>query len=237
LQAYFVDQSANPLIATSGVLVIAGGGHVDLALLKTLKNTGATVIAADGGADACAKADIVPAAIIGDLDSLERRPEWERKTRVIEIKEQQTTDFEKCLYSTKAALTLGLGLTGKRLDHTLAALDVMLRYSKKRQIVLVDETDLALLRNGAFSFQVAPGERVSIHPLEKVAFARSKGLKFALDGLELAPGKLSGTSNQATTGKFSIETAPGEQGSWLLLLDKRHLTPLIGALIGQGPLG
>jgi len=234
LQASFVDRGTKVLIETDRILVIVGGGSVDPAVLKALKNDGAMVIAADGGAAACALADIVPAAIIGDMDSLAGRKRWEQKTRIIEIKEQQTTDFEKCLYSTSAALTVGLGLTGRRLDHTLSALDVMLRYGKERQIVLVDETDLALLRNSTFSFAVAPGDRVSIHPLERVKFSHSEGLQFPLDGLELAPGKRSGTSNKAATGKFVIEPGPGEQGGWLLLLDKSYLGPLIAALLRQG---
>ncbi|VAW18597.1 Thiamin pyrophosphokinase [hydrothermal vent metagenome] len=227
MQASFGDDNKTALIKTSGVLLIVGGGNVEMGLLKELKNAGTMVIAADGGANACARAKIVPDAIIGDMDSLDGRGDWEQKTRIIEITEQQTTDFEKCLYSSQAPLTIGLGLTGKRLDHTLAALDVMLRYGKERRIVLVDETDLAMLANSAFSFAVSPGDRVSIHPLERVVFTCSKGLKYPLDGLELAPGERSGTSNMATNGRFTIEPAPEEKGAWLLLLDKRHLAPLI----------
>ncbi len=233
MQASFVGRGTKVLIGTDRIMVIAGGGSVDPDLLKSLENDGAMVIAADGGAAACASASIVPEAIIGDMDSLKKRTEWEQKTRVIEIKEQQTTDFEKCLYSTRAPLTIGLGLSGKRLDHTLGALDVMLRYGKKRRIVLVDETDLALLVNSAFSFAVTPGDRVSIHPLERVKFARSKGLKYPLDGLELAPGKRSGTSNEAINGRFTIEPGPNEDGGWLLLLDKHYLKPLIATLMRQ----
>ena len=48
---------------------------------------------------------------------------------MIQIAEQVTTDFEKALYSTRAPVTVALGMTGKRLDHTLAALDAVSKYA------------------------------------------------------------------------------------------------------------
>ena len=47
----------------------------------------------------------------------------------MQIAEQETTDFEKAIYSTRAPVTVALGMTGKRFDHTLAALDAVTRYA------------------------------------------------------------------------------------------------------------
>ena len=41
-------------------------------------------------------------------------------------------------------MTVALGMTGKRFDHTLAALDAVTRYATRRMIILVDEEDVAL---------------------------------------------------------------------------------------------
>lgn len=221
------------LLSFGTPLVIVGGGAVDRALLKSLHAGGAAVVAADGGAADCAAAGIVPVAIIGDLDSVEDVEGWAQKTQVIRLTEQITTDFEKCLYSTRAPVTVALGMTGKRFDHTLAALHAVMRHGAGRHVILVDEVDLALAVTGDFAFTVQPGERVSMHPLERVTFAHSEGLLYPLDGLTLEAGVLTGSSNMAVAGPFSVETAPGEQGMWLLVLARSHLERLMAALSGQ----
>ena len=206
-----------------GLLLIVGGGEVDVSLLGRLHGRGAGLVAADGGAGACAEAGIVPDAIIGDMDSLENREEWEAKCPVFPIVEQESTDFEKCLCSTRAARTLALGMTGKRLDHTLAALDVLAKYSGQRKLALLGSRDLVLSVRGACSFRCAPGARVSVHPLQAIRFARSSGLEYSLEGVELAPGKKSGTSNRATSGFVEIFPEPNENSPYLVFMDGKYL--------------
>jgi thiamine pyrophosphokinase len=165
-----------------------------------------------------------------DLDSLAVPTGWAGRTRLIRIAEQQTTDFEKVLYSTRAPVTVALGMTGGRFDHTLAALDVVARHARERHIVLVDATDLAFAARGAVRLALEPGERVSVHPLGRVRFARSEGLLYPLDGLEFAPGEGTGTSNAATEDAVVIEPEPG-QGPWLLILRREHLGQVIAGLL------
>ncbi len=218
----------DPPLRFSDLLLIVGAGPVDVGLLKELHGKGAGLIAADGGANWCAKAGIVPDAIIGDMDSLANRGRWAAKTRLIEISEQDSTDFEKCLYSTSSPLVLGLGLTGGRLDHTLSALDVAARYAGKRRIILVDETDIALPVTGDFSFEMAKSARVSIHPVVPIRFLRSLGLAFPLAGVELAPGKRSGTSNRTETGAFEIVPEEGDKTTpYLVIMGKENLKKIL----------
>jgi len=220
---------ASPL-AFAGVLVIVGGGNVDAHLLHQLHAKGAHLVGADGGGDVIAEAGLVPEAIIGDLDSLVDPEGWPIATKVIRIAEQLTTDFQKVLYSTEARVTVALGMTGKRFDHTLAALSAVTEVAKTRKVILVDEFDIALALSGAFSFAVKEGERVSIHPLMPIDFTTSSGLLYPLDGLHMAPGALIGTSNSATEG--AVEIVPKDETPWLLILEKAHLWTLIDALEG-----
>jgi thiamine pyrophosphokinase len=220
---------ALPLVFT-GVLVVVGGGTMDAHLLHRLHAEGAHVVGADGGGDAIAEAGLVPEAIIGDLDSLADPEGWPIATKVIRIPEQLTTDFQKVIYSTKAPVTVALGMTGKRFDHTLAALSAVTEVARTRRIILVDEFDIALAVSGPFSFAVKAGERVSVHPLMPIDFERSSGLVYPLDGLHLAPGALIGTSNAAVNGP--VEIVPVGDTPWLLILEKAHLWTLIEALAG-----
>jgi thiamine pyrophosphokinase len=218
-------------IAFDGLLVVVGGGQVDPAVMAELAAAGAEFVGADAGGDVIAAAGLTPAAIIGDLDSLSDPAEWESGTRLIRISEQETIDFEKVLYSTAAPVTVALGMTGDRFDHTLAALDAVTRQSAGRHIILVDAHDLALTLTGPFSFEVEAGERVSVHPLAPVTFAYSEGLRYPLNGLHLAPGVRTGTSNEAPAGPFTIVPQETEHRPWLLILGRRYLIPLVERLL------
>lgn len=210
------------VLSYEGLLVIVGGGTLDQDLLRDLYLSGAHLVGADGGADHIVAAGLRPEAIIGDFDSLRNPDAWLGRTRLIRVPEQDTTDFEKALYCTTAPVTVALGMTGRRLDHTLAAFDALTKYGKDRVIIIVDETDIAVALTGPFSFEVTPRERVSVHPLMAMRFKRSVGLKYPLDGVRLAPGERSGTSNEAVDGPFRIEPE-GRQRPWLLVLDRKYL--------------
>lgn len=215
------------MVVFDGPMAIVGGGAVDPTLLRELADRGVALIGADGGADAIGDAGLMPAAIIGDLDSLADRTAWEERTSVIHIPEQITTDFQKALYSTQAPVTLALGMTGKRLDHTLAALSAVLQYAPTRRLLLVDEVDVALAVVGSICFEAGPKERVSIHPLLPIRFLHSTGLFYPMDGLLLEPGGLIGTSNEGTGGL--VEVVPANETPWLLILGKERLWDLMAA--------
>lgn len=214
-------------------IVIVGGGSVDAELLRELYASGCRLIGADGGADQIVDAGLKPEVIVGDFDSLREPLSWLGKTRLIQLPEQETTDFEKALYSTRAPVTIGLGMTGGRFDHTLAALDAMARYARKRHIVLVDEQDIALGLTREFAFEVAAGDRVSIHPLAPITFWHSDGLEYPLDAVKLAPGVRTGTSNMATTGAFAIQPEEGVQAPYLLIVDRQYLFRLVAQLLAR----
>ena len=230
----FIQGEDSPL-AFSGLLVIVGGGALDPHLLRTLSAAGAVLVGADGGGDAIAEAGCVPRAIIGDLDSLKDPDGWGQETTVLQIAEQNTTDFEKVLYATEAPLTVALGMTGGRLDHTLAALSALARVGPGRRVILIDEHDLALCLAGPFAFTPGMGTRVSVYPLRRVRFRRSVGLLYPLDGMVLEPGGRLGTSNETSADSFAIE--PESNAPWLLIVDRSHLMAMVGHLLEGGAAG
>ena len=212
-------------------LVIVGGGTAEPDLLRELYASGGHLVGADGGADAIVAAGLKPEMIVGDFDSLEEPLSWLGKTRLMQIAEQETTDFEKALYSTRAPVTVAVGMTGGRFDHTLAALDAVVRYGAGRRIILVDEHDIAVTLTETFAFTVEAGERVSVHPLAPISFWRSEGLEYPLDSVRLAPGERTGTSNRALEGPFTIVPEEGMHVPYLAILDRRYLLRLIAQLL------
>jgi thiamine pyrophosphokinase len=228
-----VQRASPEILSFDEPLVLVGGGDIDAAVLEALAGRGAALVGVDGGADVIAAAGLMPQAIIGDLDSITDAACWPAPVRILRIEEQITTDFEKALYSTRAPLTIAMGMTGRRFDHTLAALHVVTRYAAERKIIIVDGADLALALSGPFAFAVAAGDKVSVHPLLPIRFRDSSGLKYPLAGLDMASGALIGTSNVAESGPFAIE--PAESGiPWLLLLDNKYLLPVVDGILA-GP--
>lgn len=206
-------------------LAIVGGGTAETGLLREVADHGVALVGADGGANAIDAASLVPEAILGDLDSVEDRAGWEKRTNVIHIPEQITTDFQKALYSTEAPVTLALGMTGKRLDHTLAALGALLEVARSRKVILVDEMDVALAVSGPFAFNAEARERISVHPLVPITFERTEGLYYPMNDLLLDPAGRLGTSNEGTGGR--VEIVPKDDTPWLLILGRERLWDLV----------
>src|SRR5690606_26319392 len=89
-------------LSYGGPLLIVGGGAVEIALLREIAAKVAGLVGADSGADRIIEAGLVPDAVIGDLDSVADLAALPQATRVAEIADQNSTDFEKALSATQA---------------------------------------------------------------------------------------------------------------------------------------
>ena len=219
-----------PLRFESAVTVV-GGGALDHAMVESARHLAPVLIAADSGADRLAEMRLAPRAIIGDMDSISNPERWrEGPAHFVHLAEQDSTDFEKCLYATEAPLYLAVGFTGRRVDHTLAAFHTLLRYPQKR-IVLMGEHEVGALAEPGRTLRltVTPGARVSIYPLLPVTATHSRGLQWPVDGLAMAPGTRIGTSNTAI--QRMVEIAFDGPGA-LVMLETGALGSLVGAVGG-----
>jgi thiamine pyrophosphokinase len=179
-------------------VTLVGAGAAAPAAVEAARRLAPALVAADGGADRLAAMRLSPCAVIGDMDSLADHARWRAgPARFVHLAEQETTDFEKCLYATEAPLYLAVGFTG-RFDHMLAVLHALLAYPSKR-VVLIGAEEVSALAppGGVLRLAVRPGSRVSIYPLLPVTGIHSRGLAWPLEGLALAPGQRIGTSNEA----------------------------------------
>ena len=218
----------HPKLSLETPVVLVGGGRLDEAQLRALGGAW-PVVAADGGADAVARAGLKPALVAGDFDSISS-PQLFSGSRVVEMPDQDRTDFSKALDLVEAPLVIGLGLLGKRLDHTLAATNT-LALAGGRAVVLLDRLDAVFFSRGVVAMDLEAGDRVSVWPLQGQAFAGSKGLVWPLDGLLLEPASVTGTSNRVAEGDGRVEIVPEEGGSgFLVILDSGRVAAAIGAV-------
>ncbi len=201
-------------------------GQADVASrhLNALVDSVAPLICADGGANTAQEFRLKPDIIVGDMDSFNGAFDG----HVIHLSEQDTTDFEKCLYSIKAPLYIGYGFLGGRVDHELTALSVLVRYPDRRVILLGDD-DICFCCPKQLDIDLPKGTRVSIFPMSPTKM-QSTGLKWPLDGIELSPSIRTATSNKASGKKLSLTL---EQGDAIIILPVKYLDQVKRALTGR----
>ena len=208
-------------------VVLVGAAPVEIGpALESLPDSW-PLIAADGGADALLKFGRRPDLVIGDMDSAGPLPDDLPR---LPLDCQDDTDFEKCLSRVHAPLIIGLGFLEGRLDHTLAAIHALMALPHDRPVLLVGDTDLVLRLKGDIAFEVEPGDRVSVWPLGSQEFHGSEGLTWPLDGLEMAAGRLIGTSNTAVGRLVRINAGPGD--GYAVIMPHEAAQSLIDAVLG-----
>ena len=211
-------------------IVLVGGGEVGAGDMDLANSFSSRFVAADGGAEAIVHSGRTPEAVIGDFDSL---PAALRRSLPVEacfpIAEQDSTDFEKCLRNVRAPVVLGVGFLGRRLDHQLAALSVLMRYAHVC-CILIGAHEVVLHAPPALRLPMRAGEPVSVFPLVPVR-ARSTGLQWSLDGLDLRPDGMIGTSNRSTGDLDLAFDAPG----MIVMLPRTALPDLMAAALPVWP--
>lgn len=211
------------VMSDSGVTVI-GGGEVRPVELMTALGLAPTLVAADGGADRALSLGQTPDWVIGDLDSIsDSARDHIPAERIVQVSEQDSTDFTKCLTRIQAAFVLAVGFSGLRLDHTLAALTTLAACRRPLPIMLTPE-DIVFRAPPRLTLPLMPGTRFSLYPMGQ-ARGTSTGLEWPIDDIEFAPGMRVGTSNRAT-GLVTVRI----EGPMLVLLPRNTLLSVLTAL-------
>lgn len=207
-------------------VTLLGGGELSRASVSECLTYAPNLVACDGAAARAIGWGLVPDRVVGDLDSLDdvTRAQLDPAT-ILEISEQESTDFEKALRTTEAPLILGAGFMGGRLDHELACYNALVRHPERR-CILVGEQDICFHAPGRLALALPAGLRVSLFPMAEVTVS-AQGLEWPLEALTLAPWGRVGTSNRAVTARVSI--APDGPGL-LVILPRSALAAAIDAL-------
>ncbi|RJL20108.1 thiamine diphosphokinase [Paracoccus siganidrum] len=211
------------VIADRGVTVI-GGGAVAPQDLGLALEVAPLLVAADSGADRALSLGEAPDWVIGDMDSISagaRR--LIPAERIVQVAEQDSTDFTKCLTRIAAPFVMAVGFAGLRLDHTLAALNTMARVPRP-PVILLTSDDIVFVAPPRLTLPLMPGTRVSLYPMGP-ARGVSTGLEWPIEGLDFAPDRRVGTSNRAT-GLVTLRL----EGTMLLMLPRDALATVMTAL-------
>lgn len=210
-----------------GILILGGGDASVADVHRALTHVGA-VVCADGGAHLARAAEVLPAAVVGDFDSLsaEDRAHFAPET-LWQNDDQDTTDFQKCLAVSEAPVVLAVGMLGGRLDHQLAAISAILR--EPRPVFLIGAGEVTCNLPMSFTMPLPPWTAVSLYPMRPTRVT-ARGLVWPLSGTTMAPDGLIGTSNRMLGDTLEVDTdGPGV----LLTVPEAHLGALITAFAAR----
>lgn len=170
-------------------------------------------IAADGGANRALEMDLQPDIITGDFDSY--IVTGNEKATVIINPDQETNDLEKALsiaHEYNSANVIVFGATGKRVDHTLKNLSVLLQFTDKfNQICFKDKFSTIKLISSPFKEEFPLHSSISLIPLSgEVSGITTGGLRYPLKNELLKNGYRDGTSNETVEKIVEIEFKKGD---------------------------
>lgn len=200
------------------VVVITGDGPIAADIARRIPD-GAVIIAADGALDHALEAGLIPAGLVGDLDSVsEEGLEWARQHATI-----QRHDPDKDHTDTELALDMAGALNparliligaGDRLDHVFAAIGA-LGQSGLTSVPTIDaywssQWIRVVHGPGQTTLDLEPGTTLSLLAMHGPCTGVTiTGVRWPLERAELAPLVGVGVSNVAVDERVSVRVSTG----------------------------
>jgi thiamine pyrophosphokinase len=186
-------------------VIVAGSsmaGELDVSLLADAD----LLVAVDAGAEALARVDLVPAVLVGDMDSISPGTREAFEARGVEVvllataKDETDTEAALRLVVHRGAdeITVYGALGGPRLDHLVGNLLLLSSpWLADLRVRMVDDRHEAFLVNGDAVFGGERGDMISLLPLTpEVKNVSTAGLAYPLDGETLFRSATRGVSNE-----------------------------------------
>ena len=202
------------------VIVISGGVVSDREFLrrKIGECVDPVIICADGAARHLRPLDIIPAYIVGDMDSIDKET-----LKYFTKKGSQTKVFPKGKDETDTQLALIhafelnpgeiwiLGALGGRIDHALANVSLLVMCAKEGvRARIIDETCEVFIVEKFCECEGQKGETISLLPLSsQVSGITLTGFEYPLIRGKMEIGKPYGISNRLVDDRATISVGSG----------------------------
>lgn len=193
-------------------LIVANGEFPGARFLRRLAREAALVIATDGAADRLLALGLEPDRVIGDFDSadpavLHRFLPEQR----IHVPDQNRCDLEKALdYAVhlQCRQVTVAGALGKRLDHALTTVSLLVRYAPVIRLRLIDRNAELIPVADRLEMRAKAGDVLSLIALAPVHGVTLTGVRWPLNDFTLQPGSR-GVSNVVVSPTVSVTVAEG----------------------------
>lgn len=174
--------------------------------LACIKNS-SYIICLDGALQASLNNNIIPDIIIGDGDSISDELKQHYAHSLIIYTDQNTNDLTKSInYCIKRGISeiKIVAATGKREDHTLGNISLLLEYMSKVNVEMITDYGVFTPISSTTKFESMLGQQVSIFNIDDSPIT-SINLKYSLNKLVLK-NWWEGTLNESLGEWFTIDT-------------------------------
>lgn len=199
---------------TEAVILTAGNYPTHDIPTRILSEAG-YVVCCDGAAEKYIDNGFLPDAIVGDGDSLNETYRLRYADILHSVGEQETNDLTKAvrflLKQGKRNIAI-LGATGKREDHTIGNISLLIEYARAGATVrMYTDYGVFIPCNGQCTFDSIPGQQLSLFNFTGHGF-KAEGLRYELYDFN---NWWQGTLNECTSDSFTIDC----EGEYLLFMN------------------
>lgn len=196
----------------SKVVILCDGSFPEHPLpLSYLKNAD-QIICCDGAADKLIEHGMTPSYIVGDIDSVSEKTKTDYADRIVRNYDQETNDQTKAIeFATNKGFqnVVILGATGKREDHTIGNISLLLDYAQKLNVVSISNSGIFQPALKSQKFASFKGQQISIFSVGVPLAITSSNLKYPLNKTVLNSWWM-GTLNECLGDSFSLEFELGK---------------------------
>lgn len=197
------------------VIILANGDYPSADVPVQLLKEAPYVVCCDGGANEYIEKGYTPDIIIGDGDSLSEENRRLYADLIHHNPDQETNDQTKAiqflLSQGKKRIAI-VGATGKREDHTIGNISLLMEYMRMGvEVCMYTDYGVFVPCKDTCVFECRPGQQVSIFNFTAKGL-KSKGLAYPIYDLT---SWWQGTLNRCTDASFTIEA----EGEYLVFLN------------------
>ena len=195
-------------------LLVAGAPLSWTPRLAAMAAAATPLLAADGGANHLARLGLRPAAVIGDLDSINRETRaWLGEESLIERPNQDRTDLDKALEYAFEDLGVEyvtvIAALGGRVDHELGNLGLLARLAMGERLVFEETDHRVLAIAGEATLAAHPGETWSFWTFDPTIRVTVDGGRWPIENAAIDAGGRPSISNQAIDDSVHVHATGG----------------------------
>lgn len=200
-------------------VVLADGDYPSHPYPLSLLEQSPTVVCCDGAAESYFAHGHRPEAIVGDGDSLSAASKRKFAEKLVIVDEQETNDLSKAMRFLrrhgfqKVAI---VGATGKREDHTLGNISLLMEYLNQGfEVRMITDHGVFVPARDTQTFESEQGQQISVFNFD-AKHLQSEGLVYPIGDLSAW---WKGTLNEAQNASFTIRA----EGNYLVYKAYRPL--------------
>jgi thiamine pyrophosphokinase len=192
------------------VVILANGNYPTHPIPLQKLNEAGCIICCDGAVDQLE--GLEPDIIIGDLDSIDHSLNKKYIQKIIHLPEQDENDLQKAIRWVEdegIKEVAILGATGKRDDHSLSNIFILLQFPTAMKCKLYSDHGIFSIAFGLTEFQSFPGQQVSIFSADPKIEITSINLKYNLKSTNFT-NLYSGSLNESIAEVFTLSLSHGK---------------------------